>query len=477
MKLNLIVACCNNNGIGKNNSLPWELKTDIAYFKKITTFTTNPVLKNVVIMGRKTWESIPEKYRPLENRINIVLTRNKNYKIHQDGLVCSNLDHSMDVIDTIPNSNKNNIFVIGGESVYSETIKHKNINKIYLTKIYDDYKCDRFFPAIPSNLVLTSVSKFIEERGVYYRNLVYVNKLNNTNVNTWKNNEEMQYIHCLKNILDTGYEKHDRTGVGTISSFGNMFKYDLNDTFPLLTTKKMWVRAIFEELKFYLSGKTDNNILNDKKITIWTGNTTREFLDKKNLSHYPVNDMGESYGFNFRHFGAEYKTCHENYEGQGFDQIEYVIDLIKNDPHSRRIIIDLWNCSTLHKAALPPCLCKYQFFCNTHDKKLDLMIYLRSSDFFLANNWNVCTGAFFIHMLCSLDDIDFTPGTLTVVTADTHIYKTHLKQVNENLLRTPRPYPKLIVLNRHKSITDFEFSDFKLVGYDPYPNIKATMAI
>ena len=105
------------------------------------------------------------------------------------------------------------------------------------------------------------------------------------------------------------------------------------------------------------------------------------------------------------------------------------------------------------------------------------MIYLRSSDFFLANNWNVCTGAFFVHMLCSLDGIDLTPGVLTVVTADTHIYKSHIDQVHENLSRTPRPYPKLVVLNRQKNIMDFKFSDFKLIGYDPYPNIKAEMAV
>ena len=105
------------------------------------------------------------------------------------------------------------------------------------------------------------------------------------------------------------------------------------------------------------------------------------------------------------------------------------------------------------------------------------MIYLRSSDFFLANNWNVCTGAFFVHMLCNLDDINFSPGTLTVVTGDTHIYKTHINQVKENLLRKPKPYPKLIVLNKHKNIMDFKFSDFKIVGYNPYPNIKAEMAV
>ena len=244
MKFNIIVACCENNGIGKENDIPWNLKSEMQYFKKITTHTTNPILKNVVIMGRKTWESIPEKHRPLENRINIVLTKNSNYEVPHNVFVCDSFKNSIDLVNKISNSNKDNVFVIGGESIYNEVIDNENLDKIYLTKIYEKYDCDRFFPQIPDNIVLSQVSKFVEERGIYYRKLVYVNN-NNNNVTEWKNNEEMQYISCLKNILDIGYEKIDRTGVGTLSSFGNMFKYDLSDHFPLLTTKKMWVRAIF----------------------------------------------------------------------------------------------------------------------------------------------------------------------------------------------------------------------------------------
>ena len=182
--------------------------------------------------------------------------------------------------------------------------------------------------------------------------------------------------------------------MGIYSVFGETFKYNLEDTFPLLTTKKMFTRGIFEELKFYLSVKTDNSILNNKNVNIWNGNTSRDFLDKRGLSHYPEGDLGETYGFNFRHYGAEYKTCKDNYDGQGFDQVENAINLIKNNPESRRMYYRFVNCSSLDKAALPPCLCKYQFYVNTDDKKLDLMIYIRSSDFFLANNWNTCWGLF-----------------------------------------------------------------------------------
>ena len=311
-------------------------------------------------MGRKTWESIPKKFRPLKDRINIILTRNKNYNPGDNVFCVSSLEEAYSTINSIQNSNKKNIFIIGGGSIYSECLQNPNCNKLYITRIYKKYECDSFFPDIPSKFKLSTVSPYFEENGVYYQKLTYINS-DISIVNEWKNMEEFQYLDCLNRIVKTGNEITDRTGVGTYSLFGQTFRYDISDTFPLLTTKKMWVRAIFEELKFYLSGKTDNTILNSKGITIWNGNTTREFLDKRGLTNYPENDMGESYGFNFRHYGAEYKTCQDDYTGQGFDQVKYVIDLIKNNPSSR-IIIDLE--TVQHFKAALPCLCKYQFYVN-----------------------------------------------------------------------------------------------------------------
>ena len=303
----------------------------------------------------------------------------------------------------------------------------------------------------------------------------------------------------MRNILENGSSNDDRTGVGTLSIFGSMLKYDLRDTFPLCTTKRMFFRAIFEELMFYLSGKTDNKILQEKGIHVWDGNTTREFLDKRGLQHYEEGDMGQTYGFNFRHFGGIYKGCGVDYstknknkyieykEGvsrescipsQGYDQLANVIHLIKTEPASRRIIIDLWDCTTIHKAALPACLCKYQFNVNVTKKELNLAIYLRSSDYFLANNWNSSCGALFVHLLCNTEGIDLTPGELTVFIADAHLYKTHAEQVKMNLERKPYPFPKLLInCEKKKDITEFKFEDIDLIGYKAYPNIKAEMAI
>lgn len=494
--MKIIVAYCKyNNGIGINNTIPWVLKKDLAYFKKITTTlpptylnTCNNTLqpKNMVVMGRKTWESIPEKNRPLKNRINIVLSTNRdqdfidNIEKYKDTYV----KHSFDEVLSVNNLNSQYefkfgiIFIIGGTSIYKEALKSEKIDEVIVTEIYKKMNCDTFFPILFNNFKLKTVSKFIEEDGIYFRYLSYVNtKLIKNEIKLWTNHEEKQYLDCLKHIIENGLETTDRTQVGTYSIFGEKFEYNLEDTFPALTTKKIFFRGIVEELLLYISGKTDNGILNDKKIHIWDGNTTREFLDKRGLTHYPINDMGETYGFNFRHYGSEYKTCKDDYKGQGFDQIKNVINLIKTDPNSRRIIINLWNPYTNHKAALPSCLCFYQFYVDTKKKKLNLQIYIRSSDFFLANNWNTLTGALFVHMICNLKDIDLTPGILKVITGDTHIYKTHLEQVQENLTRKPKPFPKLVISEEKNNIEDYCYDDFKLIGYHPYKNISADMAV
>ena len=484
MLFKLIVACDNKHGIGKDNEIPWKLTKELQYFKKITTHSNYPISLNVVIMGRKTWDSIPAIFKPLKDRINIILTKNiEKYESETSTMnnvfVCKNIPNCIYLLESIKNVNKENIFIIGGASIYNETLLNYKCSKIYFTEVYNNYDCDKFFPKLPDYFKLTNVSKFINDNNTYYRNLVYTNidYLELYKQNKWENTEENQYLNCIKKIISLGESKIDRTKIGILSVFGETFKYDLSDTFPALTTRRQFLRGIFEELKFYISGKTDNKILNDKNVSIWNGNTTREFLDKRGLQHYPEHDMGETYGFNFRHYGAEYKTCKENYTGLGFDQVEYVLDLIKNDPTSRRIIIDIWNCSTIHKASLPPCLCKYQFNVNVEQKQLNLMIYLRSSDFFLANNWNVCTGAFFVHMICNLKDIDLSPGILTVVTGDTHIYSNHIEQATENLGRTPRPFPKLIIKEKKDKLEDFEFSDMKIIGYKPYKSISASMAV
>ena len=524
MRLNIIVATCKKNGIGKDNCIPWFIKGDLRHFKNITCQVPEDEhynYVNMVIMGRNTWESIPENRKPLPGRINVVLTSkelniNPKYNSHiiktadsldkaillvsKFNMFCSRNPENNFTLDRLNANTKNisdltdtqssqkinriyKIFIIGGQRPYEETIIHSCCDRIYMTEVYKKFDCDTFFPSIkdssPNVFSLVNCSPFHEENNLHYRFLEYqnVNYIHSSN-EVYRNKEDLGYLNLMSEILNKGIERGDRTGTGTLSLFGTQQKFDLRHTFPMTTTKRVFLRGIFEELMMYLRGQTDNKILIKKNIHIWDGNTSREFLDKRGLGHYEVGDLGETYGFNFRHFGAEYKGCGHKYgPNDGFDQLAYAIDLIKNNPESRRIMINLWNPATLKNAALPSCLCQYQFYVDTIRKELHLQIYLRSSDFFLANNWNTCTGALLVHMLCNLNGIDLTPGELTVVTGDTHLYKNHIKQVKINIGRQPYPYPKLVIKERKDNIEDFEWSDIIVYGYKAHPRIPAEMAI
>ena len=476
---NLIVAYCNKNGIGINNDIPWKIIEDLKYFKSITTENIESNNKNILIMGRNTWESIPEKFRPLSGRYNFVLSSKTNF-IDADKVdyIGKSFEETLKYIENsneIYNNSK--IFIIGGEYLYKYVLEnHINyIDKLYITEIYKSFECDKFFPKIDNTLFkIKNVSKFNEENDIHFRYFIY-EKTNNLYINK----EEEQYKNLIQTILTEGLIRNDRTGTGTLSLFAPYsMKYNLEDTFPLCTLKKGFFRAVFEELLLYIRGQTDNNILKEKNIHIWDGNTTREFLDKRGLNHLPEGDMGETYGFNMRHYGGTYINCKSEYGKNGFDQLEYVINEIKNNPHSRRILINLWNPKTTCKAALPSCLHQYQFYVDTDKKKLSVQIYLRSSDVFLANNWNICTGALFVYLLCNIEDIDLSPGELTIVCGDAHIYKNHIELAKKMIERESFPYPKLIILKRKKKIEDFMYEDIKLIGYKSHPNdLKGEMAV
>lgn len=491
--LSLIVAHDTKYGIGKKNQLPWKLRKEMIHFKNITLFSPpNRKVMNAVIMGRKTWESIPERYRPLANRINIVLTSRDNYfgdtppgHTYALSSIDKAIDYIKDYAEKILNVELGEIFIIGGNSVYQEAMKREDLTNMYITEVYQDFECDTFFAEKKefkkylTNYNLVSCSKFEEENNIHFRYFKYQKKdFDLESQNIYQNEEEQQYLDLLYKIGMEGIKRGDRTGTGTISTFGEIQKFNLRDTFPILTTKRIFFKAVFEELMLYLRGQTDNKILKRKNIHIWDGNTSREFLDKRKLYDYEEGDMGETYGFNFRHFGGDYRGCQHSYKKgvDGFDQLQNALNLIKNNPESRRIIITLWNPATEHKAALPSCLCWYQFYVNPYEKTLSLVINIRSSDFFLANNWNVCTGALLVHLICNLEDIDLTPGNLTVMSGDTHLYINHLEQVRENLDRKARPFPKLVVEGK-KNIENYEYEDVKLLGYNPYPNIPAAMAV
>ena len=534
-------------GIGIQGALPWRIPEDMAHFKSLTTSNKETETAfDIVVMGRKTWESIPDKFRPLSDRFNIVLSNDMEYIKAQNARFSDTIELNPQtwkagVLFTSWNAfflggghaelelklncraftyfklsgglgyrYHYNYYIIGGAQIYNLAIQSGNPLVIHATEIYGfTGECDTFFPKL-EGLQICDVSKFMapaKETSLWYRFITYTRGFDNSNAIHWQT-EEHPYLELMRRILDTGKSNDDRTGVGTLSLFGAMLKYQLRDTFPIATTKRIPLRMVFEELMLYISGQTDNHILQEKDIHIWDGNTSREFLDKRGLTNYREGDFGETYGFNMRHYGGVYLGCDVDYPlgqdgyGYGYDQLANAIHLIKTDPYSRRIIIDLWNPATQHKAALPSCLCKYQFNVDVGARELNLAIYLRSSDYFLANNWNTCTGALLVHMICALEGVNLTPGELTVFIADAHIYKSHLEQVRENLRRSPYPFPKLVIKpkptqklamngaditegegegsnesGKRQNIEDFQWEDIELLGYRAHPSIKAEMAI
>ena len=262
-----------------------------------------------------------------------------------------------------------------------------------------------------------------------------------------------QYLDLLREIRDNGVTKTDRTGVGTKSIFGHQMRFNLQDGFPLLTTKKVFLKGIIYELLWFLKGDTNIKFLTDHNVHIWD-----EWADENG-------DLGYVYGKQWRSWEAT--------DGRVIDQISQVVDLIKNHPDSRRILVTAWNPAEIDKMALPPCHCLFQFY--VADGKLSCQLYQRSADTFLGVPFNIASYALLTMMLAQVCGLE--PGEFIHTTGDTHIYLNHLEQVNEQLSREPRPLPKMIINPDVKSIFDFKYEDFKLEGYDPYPTIKAPVAV
>ena len=262
-----------------------------------------------------------------------------------------------------------------------------------------------------------------------------------------------QYLDLLREIRDNGVTKTDRTGVGTKSIFGHQMRFNLQDGFPLLTTKKVFLKGIIYELLWFLKGDTNIKFLTDNNVHIWD-----EWADENG-------DLGYVYGKQWRSWEAT--------DGRVIDQSSQVVDLIKNHPNSRRILVTAWNPAEIDKMALPPCHCLFQFY--VADGKLSCQLYQRSADTFLGVPFNIASYALLTMMLAQVCGLE--PGEFIHTTGDTHIYLNHLEQVNEQLSREPRPLPKMIINPDVKSIFDFKYEDFKLEGYDPYPAIKAPVAV
>jgi thymidylate synthase len=262
-----------------------------------------------------------------------------------------------------------------------------------------------------------------------------------------------QYLNLLQRILDEGAVKTDRTGTGTKSIFGHQMRFDLKDGFPLLTTKKLHLRSIIHELLWFLRGDTNIQYLHDNKVTIWD-----EWADENG-------ELGPVYGHQWRSW--------PDYDGGTIDQIANVVDLIKNHPDSRRMIVSAWNVAEVEKMALPPCHTLFQFY--VADGRLSLQLYQRSADTFLGVPFNIASYALLLQMMAQVTGLE--AGEFVHTTGDTHLYLNHLDQAHLQLTREPRPLPRMVLNPDVKDIFSFRYEDFQLEGYDPWPHIKAEVAV
>lgn len=264
---------------------------------------------------------------------------------------------------------------------------------------------------------------------------------------------EQHYLDLLQRLLDHGVRRQDRTGTGTLSLFGQTLRFDLAQGFPLLTTKRIFFKGAVHELLWFLSGSTNIAYLKENGVSIWD-----EWADENG-------ELGPVYGKQWRAW--------ETKDGRIVDQIAGLVENLKTDPTSRRLLFTGWNVGELERMALPPCHMTYQYY--VADGKLSGALYQRSADSFLGLGWNLCEAALLIHMLA--DQCGLVPGELVWFGGDVHLYLNHLDQARLQLTRTPRPWPTLKLKRRPDSLFDYRFDDFELTGYDPYPVIPAPVAV
>lgn len=432
-------------------SLPWNKHhEDMAFFKKITTTSKNKPFNNAVIMGKKTFDSLC--HTPLYNRVNIIVSKTISNQqpipSHFKATSCLK-----DAIKLASDLGCEEIFIIGGISLINEAFTLPELNKIYITTINVESRldCIKFNYVIPS----TFIKEFTLPISIDANVDIYVKRR--------ECEGEEQYINLVKDVLSNGESRDDRTGVGTISVFGRHFTIDISNSFPLLTSKRVFWKGVAEELLFFISGATDTKILEAKGVNIWKGNTTRDFLDKRGLYNLQEGEYGKSYGYQWRHFGDK------------VDQLQLLIEGIKKDPYSRRHYMTAWNPLELDNIPLVACHLSCQFYVSNDNDKLSCQVYMRSCDIGLGLPFNIASYALLTYMICHLTNLK--PNKLSFCLGDAHIYKNHISQMKELILRELRPFPQLYINRKVDSIDDFKYEDFTVIDYNPHPVIKMEMAI
>lgn len=433
----IIAAVNKNNGIGNNGCIQWKCKSDLKYFRNITIDCPEN-FHNICIVGYKTAQTIPFLKNSKRNMI-----------------IVNTLEEFNQVLINACNKIIHKIFVIGGEKIYNMAISHPKCVGIHLSIIDDISSCDKFFPTIGEKykmIVETDKNDFIYK---------YFNRINS---------DEQQYINLIDNIMNRGILKSDRTGTGTKSLFGNMLRFSLvNNTLPLLTCKYISFKTIVTELLWFLQGRTDNKWLKDRNVHIWDRDCSKTTLISRGLK-LEEDDIGPGYGFQWRHFGAEYVNCKTDYTDQGIDQIKYILNLLKNNPDSRRMILTAWNPETLDKMCLPPCHFTAQF--EVHNNLLSCMLIQRSGDVGLGVPFNIASYAILTHLFAQMTGL--TAYELVHVIGDAHIYNNH--DLSELIKLEPFSFPTLKI-NIKNNVDDYIVEDFELFDYISHKKIKLDLNV
>jgi dihydrofolate reductase / thymidylate synthase len=527
-RFSIIAACFKKDRIiGINNSLPWKpLKEDMDFFRNLTVNTSNnSKYVNSVIMGKNTWLSLPNKYRPLPNRVNIIISnsllngrdsgsiidkynlndfesrmvnctdimnnqpiqrmviKQKNIikensgKIHVNfnpfnnvspennvAFVVRTLEEALNIELPLKDStfcSIENRFVIGGERLFKESLSSDLCSNIYLTEVNEKY-----IEKVGGNnsVAFPKIPRYFKKEYSKEGNTKGLEFITYKNISN-PNSQEKQYVNLMTDILKNGSLRTDRTGVGTFSVFGKHLTFSMeNGEFPLLTTKNVWFKGVVEELLFFLRGDHDNRKLQKENVHIWDGNTSKEYLRNSNREHINEHDLGLAYGVQWRAAGAKLENIDSNYVGKGIDQVSECIRLINEDPYSRRIIINAWNVPQLKDMSLVPCHMMYQFYVRPNENK-DQPGFLDCM--MTQRSSDSFLGLpFNIASTATLTHIfakatGYKPGKITINLGDAHIYSNHVDQVKTQLKRNMMVFPTLNIKPDIKNIRDIENLKFE----------------
>lgn len=429
--------------IGCKGKLPWNAFEVLELFKKLT-------LSHAVIMGHGTWHSLGNTGIP--DRTNVVLS-NRGHVRGSPDIILSNLTKLADLISKDPGKK---YFIIGGAFLFQQILQSSiKVDEMYVSRVLKIYKGDAVFYNSNWRFILKKQQSYGEFDFLHYK-YAEVTECNET-----------PYLNLLKKILEQGYEQDDRTGTGTLAVFGAHLEFNLKQSFPLLTTKKMAWKSIQEELFFFLAGKTNTQELEAKGVKIWQGNTSKEFISRTGLN-YPEGEMGPMYGYQWRNFG-----------GTRLDQLEKIITELKSNPTSRRIVMTTFNPIDVDKGVLWPCHgIVLQFFCRLgNDKKYQLsaLMYQRSADVFLGLPFNIASYSLLVHLVANR--VGMIPDRLIISIGNAHLYKTHINQANIQLSRAPLIQPQLEITKPVESFDALNQSYIKLWGYFYHSQIVAEMAV